>query len=339
MDYKYWASRADLAPAADVAEVDLVCASGLPPTGDLDVDAILRDLDNRADIIGAATRRAVRTRGNDPAYDNLSDSHFRIVCLGSMLRKMGVTRHTTIVDRVEFDHSDCRDYFIHELFNGHPASCVPMAVIFTAIGRRLAYPVKLVHATRHQFCRWEGSDGERFNFEPTSFGQHSYPDDYYRTWPFTRPKSEMHLLRFLRSLTPREELASSICKRSHTFMENLLMEEAEEAAYWATKICPDDPSYREDWEAAIMVCRAMPEIRRRKTTDPYEVGLYVPTPVKAWEGEAYYVAKSHLTRIYRNLQRRAGENFEAGYAERAKLIEESLFTRIDTCSMQVRTKK
>lgn len=182
MDYKFWASRSDADLAnRDVAEFNLTCASGLPATGEIDVDAFRRDLDVRAEIIETATARAVRMHGNQPDYDDLSDSRFRIVCLGSMLRRVGVKINFAVVGRRDFHTTDARVFFIHESFNDYPASCMPMAVLFAAIGRRLGYPVKLVQATQHMFCRCEGADGERFNFEPTSFGQHSRDDDYYRT--------------------------------------------------------------------------------------------------------------------------------------------------------------
>jgi hypothetical protein len=46
MDYEYWAAQTDAGLARrDIAEFHLDAASGLPPTGDLDVDAIRRNLD------------------------------------------------------------------------------------------------------------------------------------------------------------------------------------------------------------------------------------------------------------------------------------------------------
>lgn len=337
MDYAYWASLTDADLAGrDLAEFNLECASGLPPAGELDVEAVRRDLDDRAEVIQSATARAVRMRGNDPDYDDLSDSHFRIVCLGSMLRGMGVTKNFAVIEHHEMDASDARVFFIHDAFNGYPSACVPLAVLFTALGRRLGYPVHLVHATMHIFCRWEGADGEKFNFEPTSYGQHSYPDEHYRTWPRERNSDEKRLLRFLQNLTPREELAHFICHRAHVLMENLLAEEAERAMYWCCKICPDDPSYQDDWAAITIARRAMSQIRNRKITDPYEVGLCIPSPVKVWETVAYHRAKYWLTRVICKMQRRSGEDVEAGYAQRARALEEFLSTRIDTCSMQQR---
>jgi hypothetical protein len=341
MDYEYWASRtdADLAER-DIAEFNLVCASGLPPTGDIDVDAIRRDLDERAEVIESATARAVRMRGNDPDYDGLSDSHFRIVCLGSMLRKMGVKMNYAIVEREEFDATDCRDYFIHSIFSDHLTSCVPMAVIFIAIGRRLGYPIKLVHATRHMFGRWEGTDGERFNFEPTTFGQHSYSDDYYRTWPFPRPRSEQHLTRFLTSLSPREELGHFICQRARTLMDNLMVDEAMIAAHWCSKIVPHDPSYEEDWAGITISWMAMPEIKKKKLTEPLDVVSCIPPAKKPWQGKACYRARNDLERIFRNRQRKNGEYHDAvAYEERMSKLETYLTTRIDVCSMPRKPKR
>ena len=57
-----------------------------------------------------------------------------------------------------------------------------MPVMYVAIGRRLGYPMRLVAAKEHMFCRWD--DGkERFNIEGAGNGDDYPPDDYYRTWP------------------------------------------------------------------------------------------------------------------------------------------------------------
>ncbi len=70
----------------------------------------------------------------------------------------------------EDDASDSHNLFIHGPLTGRGFTCVTAPVIYAAIGRRLGYPIKLVHAKQHTFCRWDERDGERFNIEATSPG-------------------------------------------------------------------------------------------------------------------------------------------------------------------------
>ena len=50
-----------------------------------------------------------------------------------------------------------------------------MPILYIAIGRRLGYPLKLVHAHGHDFVRWDEPGGERFNIDATSPGFHLRP--------------------------------------------------------------------------------------------------------------------------------------------------------------------
>jgi hypothetical protein len=65
--------------------------------------------------------------------------------------------------------------------------------------------------------------------------------------------------RFLKTLSPREELGHFICQRARVFMDNLMVDEAVIAAHWCSKIVPFDSTYEEDWAIITMECLAMPE--------------------------------------------------------------------------------
>lgn len=82
-----------------------------------------------------------------------------------------------------------------------------MPVLYVAVGRRLGYPLKLVNAKEHLFARWEDSK-QKFNIECTSDkGINCFPDSEYRKWPYRISDAEMRSGMYLRSLTPRQELA------------------------------------------------------------------------------------------------------------------------------------
>lgn len=113
-----------------------------------------------------------------------------------------------------------------------------MPLIYTVIGRRLGYPMKLVLASSHIFCRWDG-DNERFNIEgATNGGVDYYPDEYYHTWP--KPISEAAIQRgeYLKSLTPVEELSSFLIDRGMCLDENGRYPEARAAFAEAHRLMP-----------------------------------------------------------------------------------------------------
>ena len=139
----------------------------------------------------------------------------------------------------EYDASDSADLFIQGPLTGRGFTCVTAPVIYAAIGRRLGYPIKLVHSREHTFCRWNERDGERFNIEATSLGLTMPPDAVYCKWPKPITPEEVKRDRYLYSLSPREELAFFIAQRGCCCMDNLETFRAMEAFYYAHKLVPD----------------------------------------------------------------------------------------------------
>lgn len=109
------------------------------------------------------------------------------------------------------DYSNSKDWFIHGMVSGPGGTCVSMPILYTVIARRLGYPVKLVLAKEHVFCRWEDAK-ERLNIEGAGRGMMTYPDEHYRTWPKPIADDEVAKGAYLKSLTPTEELA--LCLRT-----------------------------------------------------------------------------------------------------------------------------
>jgi hypothetical protein len=88
--------------------------------------------------------------------------------------------------------------------------------VYVVIGRRLGYPMKLVTAKEHLFCRWD--DGKvRFNIEGAGEGVSYYEDDHYRTWPHPISEADIKSGEFLKSMTPQEELAIFLMQRAACF--------------------------------------------------------------------------------------------------------------------------
>ena len=107
--------------------------------------------------------------------------------------------------------------FIHGILDGVGGTCTSLPVLYAAVGRRLGYPIKLVAAMAHMFCRWDDPiSGERFNIETAAHGFVSHPDEHYHEWPFHMPSAIRHRGYMLRSLTAQEELAHFYVNRARS---------------------------------------------------------------------------------------------------------------------------
>ena len=117
----------------------------------------------------------------------------------------------------EVDFSDSGDLFLHGLLGeDRTGTCVSLPVLYVALGRRLGYPLKLVTTNGHIFARWQSPDGkERFNIEGTNQGLSCFEDAYYQRWPHKITEQDIRACRYLKSLTPKEELALFLATRGH----------------------------------------------------------------------------------------------------------------------------
>jgi hypothetical protein len=93
-----------------------------------------------------------------------------------------------------------------------------MPVLYTVVARRLNYPVFLVNAKEHLFCRWHDQD-ERLNIEGSSRGMNSYDDQHYMSWPHPIRKDEVELGLYLKSLSVPESFAVFLASRGHCLVD------------------------------------------------------------------------------------------------------------------------
>jgi len=243
----------------DIAEMNLLCAVGLPGAQELDVDHALATLDQWAQRVKFETERHLY-RARDPKWADHyrhSEAHLRAEFLLQVLQQdLGVKYDMTAKDN--FDFRDSRVAFLHGMI---PApnqttgdtvggTCASMPVMYVAIGRRLGYPLKLVTTNAHIFVRWDGEDHpnpawrERFNIEGAGEGFTSFPDDYYKTWPFKLTEARVRANRYLVSLTPAEELAEFLAARGHCGLDNGQMAFAARCYENACRYDTPRPAYR-----------------------------------------------------------------------------------------------
>ena len=292
MDWQSWSSLTEPELATrDIAEINLALAEGLPGSEQLDAQALLRKIDDWAQIVEHETARASRLR---PKYGDLSDNQFRILAMVTTLQGMLGVKYNLATLKSDVDATDSRTQFIHGLLTGHGGTCVTMPILYAAVGRRLSYPIKLAFAMEHVFCRWDDSTGERFNIEATSRGYVSHCDDDYLVWPKPIPERELKRGRFLRSLSRSEELALCFDQRGHCWLDNLRTIQALEAYAHAHGCAPHDDTYVIHHDVAMVMHRAMVRVQIRPNE---EYRLPLPPPQDGIEKRLYRLAEEQFDRI------------------------------------------
>ena len=136
-----------------------------------------------------------------------------------------------------------------------------LPVFYTAVARRLGYPVTLVSAKGHLFCRWtpapgrssptpgissgspsvkDSADRGHKNIDFTTDGKvQSWPDEYYRSYPAPISDAELKRGEYLKSLSPAEELAYFLTLRGHCLLEAGKVQEAQVVYAQAHKLFPE----------------------------------------------------------------------------------------------------
>jgi hypothetical protein len=228
----------------DLAVVNLRCAEGLPGAEKLDIPKCLATLNQWTQRIKFETERHLY-RAHDPRYAKHyrnSEAYLKASMMVQVLQEdLGVKYNMERVRDINFTKSE--DLFIHGMIGrDNGGTCVSMPVLYTAIGRRLGYPIYLTTAKAHLFCRWD--DGkERFNIEGSGNGFSAFDDDYYMKWPKPISDDEVKAGHYLKSLPPGEELAVFLSARGHCLEDIGRRPEALVSYAQALQRRPDSPDY------------------------------------------------------------------------------------------------
>jgi hypothetical protein len=158
---------------ADVATKNLACAQGLPGAERFDFAACLERLDYWALCVRRYTERLLPQFHRKRCDFGNSEAYFRALAMITVLqRDMGLRYNPNkIADDAVFEAADS---FICGAVIGQGGTCATIPVVYTSVGRRLGYPIKLVAARGqvwgHCFARWDDPSGERFNIEAANQG-------------------------------------------------------------------------------------------------------------------------------------------------------------------------
>ncbi|MFQ5731502.1 MAG: transglutaminase family protein [Planctomycetaceae bacterium] len=249
----------DVSPDYDVAEWNLRLAKSLPAAEDLDVSALLDKIDRWAELVRQATERQYYTFIESPSQYESSQGYFCVLVLITVLeRDLGVrynparVRDQTFQDPhcIDPDVSDSRDMFIHGILDGPGGTCSSMPVLYTAVGRRLGYPMRLVQAPGHLFSRWDDPEGtfngvpDVFNIDASGHGFSCHPDEYYHHWPREWDETERKNNWYLKSMSPFEEIADFLSSRGSCLECNGQLDAAFLAFHWAYQLTQDQRYYQ-----------------------------------------------------------------------------------------------
>jgi hypothetical protein len=195
----------------DIAAINLAFAIGLPGSERIDLPGCLRYLDFWARKLGEVMERLLKEE-----YPREAEKYaysvplFRMANLVHFLKlNCGVFYNPARIEVTPENPDKAEDLFIFGAIQGPGGTCGSLPVVFTAVARRLGYPVRLVTARRHVFCRWDDPyTGTKVNLEGTNpSGVNADTDDYYRTMSGpAMPRQELAVGDLI-SLTPRRELA------------------------------------------------------------------------------------------------------------------------------------
>lgn len=201
----------------DVGAMNLAFAVGLPGSERIDAAGCLKALDDWATGIAIETDSLLKTvYPRDAEKYGHSVPLYRMVVLVRVLQKRcRVLYNPAKINVKPNDPYETDDQFIHGAIQGPGGTCASLPVVYTAVGRRMGYPIRLARTWLHVFCRWDDPDaGVRFNIEGTNHdGVSNYPDDHYRQWPIPLDPRTEERMGFLRSLTPKGEVAHFLGNR------------------------------------------------------------------------------------------------------------------------------
>jgi hypothetical protein len=286
--------------------LNLLCATGLPDTSDLDIHACLKKLDEWTRQVGAETERCAGQFRRDPSDFNNSEAYFRVLVMITVLeRDIGVRYNPDCIKTDLFLNSG--EGFIHGLLQGEGGTCANMPVLHAAVGRKLGYPIYLCCAKGHVLCRWESPDGrERFNIDACGRGLSTLPDAYYMQWPMPIAESEVLRGHYLRNLEPAEELALFMTTRGHCLKDRGLHMDAIAAYGEAHRLAPAEPHHF----GALMV--AIDDEMRM-----HEQGQ-LPNSYRQWQDLNRFRQAKILRYVLKDAFRRIGKDRPPSHPEKAE---------------------
>ena len=288
----------------DIAELNLKLARGLPGSEDLDVEQCLARLDTWSRLVAAKTDRCL------PMFPSLAGgvrrfpAKFRMMALVTVLQRDLGVRYDPACQEGPYCALDPRTLFIHGLLDGQGGTCVTMPVLYVAIGRRLGYPLHLVHAREHFFVRWEEPRGERFNIEATTLGFTPRDDDHYRHWP--KPIRDEEIRQGLVSAEPHPARgACGLPPRARAVLAGPPADRGSPGSLCGSRATgPSVAGHPVRLAIASILDRAVKYSERDALLATAATDIQLPPTGQRWESQVRPLAREQLQRIVGNYRER-----------------------------------
>ena len=234
--------------------IDLLCATELRGSEDLDIPSCLQTLNRWADYITTETQRhEYRFREHPEEFKN-SLGHYRMMMMGTILAEdfrihydpdflLSQAGEKPITNGWE---TNSQLVFIHGLLmSNHVGTCASMPVLYVAIGRRLGYPVSLGSTKMHLYVIYDEPHGEHFNVEATMTDGFLTPtDEDYKTGKFSCTDEEIRQYGWIRPLNNAGVLGQCLDHRGISLGNMKRYSEAREMLLQSARYEPDTPMIR-----------------------------------------------------------------------------------------------
>ncbi|HUO10232.1 MAG TPA: hypothetical protein VM008_18135 [Phycisphaerae bacterium] len=266
----------------DIARMNLLCAQSLPRAERLDVEASLSQIDEWTEHVREETARFYPSYLRNPNPQKGSLAVFQLWAVIRSLKETYELKHhllpkkrtgfkgygTRAVFGSDIGYEDSRPLFIHGLLGPERiGSCSSLPVLFTAVARRLGYPVNLALAVQHMFNRWE-SPTETFNMDGSGPDYITRPPsedfiDVPRPWT----SEQKYCGCYLRSITAQEALAAFLLMRGACLQWNGDLREAHRMCALAHLLSPKHPAYAAHLEVIEDLTRRKGHLARAALID------------------------------------------------------------------------
>ncbi len=262
----------------DIARINLLCATDLHGSENLNVQQCLNILDEVAKQIEEATRKAISRYYQDPYFHkNYSLNQFKIMAMISYVQnKLGWIYNPDLAwppnektKRLLLQKTgeSSQNAYVHGLIEPpHKGTCSSFPVLWVSLGRRLGYPLYVVQVNTHGFARWD--DGkERFNFEAINGGASFPSDESYLMWPYPLTQEDLATGHYLKNHTIEEDFAYSLACRIQYLWK---VRDREGVALSALKIRELVPNDREFMKTVWAARHALTPPTARELNSPPE---------------------------------------------------------------------
>jgi hypothetical protein len=239
----------------DVAVMNLLCAEGLLGSENLNVQQCLDRLDAWAAHVEQQTKRNLHRFRERPQEFKGSLPYYRLGMLGTVLAEdLRIQYNPKLEARlaqgaIESKSSDAwnaffsssTDVFIHGLLSGnHYGTCASMPFLYTAIARRLGYPVTIAARKHHLYIRYEEGGGKHLNMEATeNLGFATPTDQEYMSGPFPMTQEEIDGCGWLRPLSNKGILGVCLVNRANCLRSMKQYDEEIKTLAEAARYLPD----------------------------------------------------------------------------------------------------